>query len=188
MACIEHIQVSVDRKGVDMSDDAFRLMEYVTFLKHRYFDVLSKLSWDELVRNRDASFNSMRDVFLHIVNVEDSYINYILAKKGGKYTPYDFSKFNSLDAIRRQMDEVEAKTKRCLSSITAEELAAQYEWTRFDGTTMRGRGEDIITHLALEQTHHLGELICLLWQINVEPPHIGWLQYLSQTTPAHVKG
>src|SRR3989337_4283990 len=119
-----------------MSNDAFRLMGYATFLKHRYFDALAKLAWDELVRNRDASFSSMRDVFLHIVNVEDSYINYILAKKGGKYTPYDFSKFSSLDAIRMQMNEVEAKTKRCLSSITAKELAAQYEWTRFDGTTM----------------------------------------------------
>ncbi len=82
------------------------------------------------------------------------------------------------------MDEVEAKTKKCLSSMTEKDLAAQYEWTRFDGATMRGKGEDIITHLALEQTHHLGELICLLWQIDIEPPHIGWLQYLSQTTQA----
>ncbi len=161
--------------------DAFRMMDYVTFLKHRYFDVLSKLSWKELTQNRGASFNSIRDVFLHIVNVEDSYINYILAKKGGKYTPYDFSKFNNIEAIKKQMDEVEAKTKRCLSSITEKELTAEYEWTRFDGTTMRGKGEDIIIHLALEQTHHLGEMICLLWQIDVEPPHIGWLQYLSQT-------
>jgi len=158
--------------------DVLVLWEYVASLKHRYFDALAKLSWEELVQDRNASFNSLRNVFLHIVNVEDSYINYIIAKKGGKYLPYDFDKFIDIDAVRRKMDKVEAKTNRCLSSTSSKELAGQFEWIRPDGTIMKGRGEDLITHLALEQIHHFGELICLLWQANIEPPHLGWFQYL----------
>lgn len=156
--------------------DIFRLWRYTTVLNHRYFDVLSRLSWEEFTRNRDASFNSLRNVFLHIVNVEDYYVNHILSEKGGKFIPYDFDKFADIEAVRKHMDEVEARTKICLSSLGAEGLAREFEWNRPDGTSMRGRGEDIVTHVALEQIHHFGELISLLWQMNVEPPHLGWLQ------------
>ena len=159
--------------------DIFELWRYVTTLKHKYFDTLAKLPWEELVRNREASFNSIRNVFLHIISVEESYVNFILSKKGGKYIPYDFEKFSNMESIRRQMEEVEAKTKKCLLSLKEKNLVEQYEWTRPDGSTTRGTGEDIIIHMALEQIHHFGELICLLWQMNVTPPHLGWLQYLS---------
>ena len=161
--------------------DTFTLFGYVTTLKHRYFETLAKLSWEELNLDREASFHSIRNVFLHIVNVEDSYINYILAKQGGMYVSYDFSKFNDMAAIRKQMYQVEAKTIRCLSNISAKELEGQIEWTKSDGTTVRGSCEDVIAHLSLEQIHHFGELICLLWHIDAEPPHLSFLQYLEET-------
>jgi uncharacterized damage-inducible protein DinB len=28
-----------------------------------------------------------------------------------------------------------------------------------------------------EETHHRGELIALLWQMDVAPPHMGFIQY-----------
>lgn len=168
--------------------DVLVLWDYVASLKNRYFDSLAKLSWQELVRDRNASFNSIRNVFLHIVNVEDSYINYIIAKKGGKYVPYDFEKFPDIDSVRRQMNQVEAKTKRCLSSLSAEEIAGEFEWIKSDGTSMKGRGEDLITHLALEQIHHFGELICLFWQLNIEPPHMGWFLYLHTAQGKELQG
>ena len=157
--------------------DTYELWRYATALKHRYFDALSKLPWEALVRNRDASFNSIRNIFLHLVNVEDFYGSLVLSKKAGKYSPYDFDSFNNMESIRRQMNEVEAKTKERLSSLGAKGLAGKYEWTRPDGVVVMGSGEDIVLHLALEQIHHFGELISLLWQMNVEPPHLGWLQY-----------
>jgi uncharacterized damage-inducible protein DinB len=42
------------------------------------------------------------------------------------------------------------------------------------------RVEDILIHAALENIHHFGELIAMLWQIDVEPPHMGWLGYLQK--------
>ena len=156
--------------------ETYELWRYATVLKHRYFDAFTKLPWEELVRDRDASFNSIRNIFLHIVNVEDFYGS-VLSRNAGKYNPYDFDGFNNMESIRRQMNEVEAKTKECLSSLGAEGLAREFEWTRPDGVVVMGMGEDIVLHLALEQIHHFGELISLLWQTNVEPPHLGWLQY-----------
>ena len=31
------------------------------------------------------------------------------------------------------------------------------------------------TQVTLEQAHHLGELIALFWQIDVEPPEMTWI-------------
>jgi uncharacterized damage-inducible protein DinB len=42
------------------------------------------------------------------------------------------------------------------------------------------RVEDVLVHLALENIHHYGELIALLWQMDVEPSHMGWIGYLQR--------
>jgi len=42
------------------------------------------------------------------------------------------------------------------------------------------RVEGILIHVAFENVHHFGELIALLWQIDVEPPHMGWIAYLQR--------
>jgi uncharacterized damage-inducible protein DinB len=42
------------------------------------------------------------------------------------------------------------------------------------------RVEDILIHASLENIHHFGELIAMLWQMDVEPPHMGWLGYLQK--------
>jgi hypothetical protein len=42
------------------------------------------------------------------------------------------------------------------------------------------RVEDVLTNAVLECIHHFGELIALLWQIDVQPPHLGWISYLQE--------
>jgi len=50
-----------------MIDDV-RLLEYSQELRHRYFDTLRNLSWEEVVTDRGASFGSLRNIFLHCVD------------------------------------------------------------------------------------------------------------------------
>ena len=42
------------------------------------------------------------------------------------------------------------------------------------GETVEVTAEDILIHLFEEEIHHRGELIALLWQMNIEPPLMGW--------------
>ena len=58
--------------------NTLKLLEYSQFLRHKYLETLSKLPWEEVVKDRGASFPSLRDIFLHMVFVVDAYINYIL--------------------------------------------------------------------------------------------------------------
>ena len=47
--------------------DVIKLMEYSQLLRHNYLDAFSKLPWDEFVKDRGASFDSLRNIFLHCV-------------------------------------------------------------------------------------------------------------------------
>jgi uncharacterized damage-inducible protein DinB len=76
------------------------------------------------------------------------------------------------------MEEVEAKTRKFLESLSEDEFRRTFEYSRPDGTKRRNSIEEILVHLVLEETHHRGEIICLLWEMNVEPPFEGWIQYL----------
>jgi len=46
------------------------------------------------------------------------------------------------------------------------------------------RVEDVLMHVAEEEIHHRGELLCLMWQIDLEPPLKDWFDWISET---HVK-
>ena len=154
-----------------------KLLEYSQFLRHSYFDTLSKLPWDEFVKNRNASFDSLRDIFLHCVEVLDRYVNHRI--RGNPELPrINFDDYDSIDKVKTYLDRVESDVNGYLSKVTPEELSRKVELKFNDGTTVRMTVEDLLIHLFQEETHHRGELIALLWQMDVNPPHLGWPQYL----------
>jgi uncharacterized damage-inducible protein DinB len=141
--------------------NVLRMLEYSQFLRHQYLETLSKLPWAEVVKDRGASFPSLRDIFLHMVFVTDAYINYAL--QGNKnYPNVKYEEYDSIEKIRKYMEAVEAHTSANLGKMTPEQLE---------------KSETILLDFFQEETHHRGELLALLWQMDVEPPHIGFLQW-----------
>ena len=47
----------------------------------------------------------------------------------------------------------------------------------FDWTPGKARSsvEDVLVHAFIDELAHLGELICLMWQMDVKPPHVNWI-------------
>ena len=54
--------------------DVIKLMEYSQLLRHNYLDAFSKLPWGEFVKDRGASFDSLRNIFLHCVDILDFFV------------------------------------------------------------------------------------------------------------------
>jgi uncharacterized damage-inducible protein DinB len=88
--------------------------------------------------------------------------------------------FHDMDSIKKRARETESKTKAYLAKLTPEELERKVDFSRPGMPPMIVRVEDILIHAALENIHHFGELIAMLWQMDVEPPHMGWLGYLQK--------
>jgi uncharacterized damage-inducible protein DinB len=156
------------------------LVEYSQSLRNRYLDRLADLSWEEVVRSRGASFDSVRNIFLHTLDAEDRLINYAIPGKTKDWVSRSPDEFQDLDSVRKRVKEVESKTKAYLARISPAELERKVEFSRPGTPSMTVRVDDVLIHLALENVHHFGELIALMWQIDIEPPHMGWVAYLQK--------
>ena len=160
--------------------DSRNLFEYSQALRNRYLEQLATLPWAEVVKSRGASFDSMRNILLHTLDAEDRMINYVIPGRVKDWVSWSPDEFKDIDSIKKRAKEVETKTKNYVARMAPSELERKVEIIRPNVPPMQVRVEDILIHVAFENVHHFGELIALLWQIDVEPPHMGWIAYLQK--------
>jgi uncharacterized damage-inducible protein DinB len=156
-----------------------KLLEYSQFLRHSYLETFSKLSWDEFVKDRHASFGSLRDILLHCVEVLDRYVNHVI-RGNAEPARIKFDDYDSMDKVKAYVDRVESSVNSYLSKVTPEELSRTLLRKFRDGTSIRVAVEDMLIDTFQEVTHHQGEFIAILWQMEIEPPHLGWGKYLNK--------
>jgi uncharacterized damage-inducible protein DinB len=152
--------------------DVRELLEYNQEVRHRYLDALARLPWEELVKNREASFQSLRNIFIHTLNAVDYWLDFLEAKKLSTRRRYE--EYRTIQGVRAYMEQVEARMKRYLGSLPPEGLDTKYTTTNDANEKIEVAVEDVLIHVFEEEVHHRGELIALLWQMDIEPPLMGW--------------
>ena len=110
--------------------DSRKLFEYSQVLRNRYLEQIAKLPWEEVVRSRGASFDSLRNIFLHTVDAEDRLINYVIPGRTKDWVSRSPDEFRNIDAVRMHALEVESKAKACVADMKPEELERKVEITR----------------------------------------------------------
>jgi uncharacterized damage-inducible protein DinB len=155
-------------------------MEYSHVLRNRYLEQLATLTWEEVVKSRGASFDSSRNILLHTLDAEDRMVNYVIPGRVKDWVSRSPDDFRDIASVRKRVKEVESKTNVYVAKMTPAELERKVEYLRPGMPPLAVRVEDILIHVALENVHHFGELIALLWQIDVEPPHMGWIAFLQR--------
>jgi len=159
--------------------NVIKLMEYSRLLRHNYLDAFSKLPWEEFVKDRGASFDSLRNIFLHCVDVLDYFANHLF-QGDAERKRVNFDEYNNFEKIKDYVERVEAGAGVYLSKITPEELSRKVERKFTDGTVVNLTIEDWFVHIFQEETHHRGEFIAILWSMDIEPPHLGWARFVSR--------
>lgn len=152
--------------------EVVKLLEYNRDVRHRYFDALAKVPWKELVKNREASFHSIRNIFIHTLNATDYWLDFLLKEK--LYVHRRFDTYESMEYIENYMKQVETRLERYTSRLDLQGLNAEYSVKNDAGEIITVTAEDVLIHIFEEEVHHRGELIGLLWQMGVEPPLMGW--------------
>jgi len=160
--------------------DPRNLLEYSHTLRNRYLELFATLTWEEVVKSRGASFDSLRNILLHTLDAEDRMINYVIPGRTKDWVSRSPDEFHDIDSIKKRAKEVESRTKGYISKMTTADLERKLEYSRPGMPPVQVRVEDILIHVIFENVHHFGELIALLWQIDVEPPHMGWIVYLQK--------
>ncbi len=164
---VERITVPELQSHMEVSDVA-QLFAYMADLRRRFLAKFREVGWEEVNRNREATHHSMRNIFVHMLDVEDSYLREaILGHSVEEADPEDFPSFDALEAYDR---EVAQRATEFFSSLEPDDLgrAVRVPWWRGRETSV----EPVLLHAFLDEMAHLGELICLMWQMDVEPPLI----------------
>ena len=149
-----------------------QLLEYNEKVRHRYFEALAKLPWEELVKNREASFHSLRNIFIHTLGATDYWLDFL--RKENLHSHKKFDEYQTFQDVRAYMERVETRMRDYLNSLPTGGLKKKYTTTNDADETVEITAEDVLIHVFEEEVHHGGELIALLWQMGVEPPLMGW--------------
>lgn len=133
------------------------------------------MPWAEVSKNREASFYSMKDILLHMIDNEDWIVNWVIHNKSQEYKrEKEFAAYADMSQILSHLNEVEGKTKKYLSGADEAELKRRINFVLRSGKVFDLSVEEALFQSFTEQLYHLGEIIALLWQDNIEPPQMQW--------------
>ena len=152
--------------------DISELLRYNEKVRRSYFETFTNLSWDEFTENREASFNSIRNIFIHTLNAVDYWLSF-LQKEDFKQTR-KFEDYRTFKDVKELMERVEKHMSNYLQGLSPAKLNETYTATDDDSKPVEVTAEDVLIHVFEEEVHHRGELIALLWQMGVEPPMMSW--------------
>src|SRR2546430_7561899 len=104
--------------------DFREIYEYNWRVLRDYGEALAKLPEDELLKNREATHESLKNIFHHILSVHDRWLN--VTAQGASADPVmrakDFDEIPTMEALRGYLEKIIAKEKRFLSRLTDKEL------------------------------------------------------------------
>jgi uncharacterized damage-inducible protein DinB len=143
---------------------------------------MAEIPWPTVIESAGASYDSIRDIFIHSLQAEQAWIRRLDGKsiEGIYATP--FTKYSDIKSIQEYADKVEAETNEYLEKLTNQKLQSVFEYKGRDGNINRNVTEDVLMHVIEEEIHHRGEILCIYWQHDIQPPYIGYTAYKGQTT------
>ena len=150
------------------------LYEYASRVRRKFADKLAELPWEALEKNREASFYSMKNIFLHMVDNEDWVVNWVIPGRGGEYVRRKWAEYTSIGMVLTHLEEVERKTRGWLAGMDQAALGRKVKFTLSSGSEFELAVEECLLQSFTEQLYHMGELIALMWQENIEPPKMQW--------------
>jgi uncharacterized damage-inducible protein DinB len=153
------------------------LVRYNHAVRELYFDALAKLPWTEIVKSRGLSFDSARNVFLHLTLVEDRWINYILPNRFSEWKDPNFETYQNIGMLKDYMLHVKGSTEEFLANVKSEDLNRKVVIPWGDKPNTQITLETALTHMVMEDMVHYGELSAVRWQMNLEAPYLAFWRY-----------
>jgi uncharacterized damage-inducible protein DinB len=155
--------------------DIKELYQYSSAVRRRFLEKLESLPWELVTKNREASYYTMKNILIHVIDNEDWIVNWVILNRGGEYKRARKSEeYTSMQMVRDHLEEVEKKTKAYLRRADEKEMERRVNFTLASGDSFDLSVEESLFQSFTEQLYHMGELIALLWQEDIEPPKMQW--------------
>lgn len=158
------------RNELDTIRDLYR---YNSRVRKKYLEAIWRLPEKQRYRKRGASFPSLVDIFLHVL---DAYRYWFLAGYASdtSWTEYPLGQRFSRKQVRREEAATDRLVMGVVNRLRPRDLSKTF---RVPGSRAKGRRISLrvmLLHMAEEELQHRGELNALLWQQDVDPPVTGF--------------
>ncbi len=154
--------------------DVRKIHAYNFAVLDAYARKLERLPWSVVSKDRGATWHSMAGVFHHITRVYDGWLNYTVQGRSADESMRGrrWDSLTSMEEVRASLAKVRSGIEPFLEGLTDAELRRKVkaEWQPKACSLADAFGQ-----VTLEQAHHLGEIIAMLWQEDIEPPEMTWL-------------
>jgi uncharacterized damage-inducible protein DinB len=160
------------------------LFDYNWYSRRKILKSMTEIPWKKVVESCGASFDCVRDIFIHSLQAEQFWIRRLSGKNTEEIFKTPFSKYADINAIQEYADEVETETNKYLKTLTEKKLQSIFEYKGWDGKDKHNKIEDILMHVIEEEIHHRGELNCIFWQSDINPPYTSYTRYVDDTQQA----
>jgi len=145
--------------------------------RKEYLGALLRLSPEERRKDRGASWGSIQDIFLHII---EDYIWWFENVPQGRLDEFESLVGHDLSdrELRRLTRRVDRSVRAIMDSLTPAGLAHPLVVSGVSGDGKQYKLTtclaDIIWHMLEEELQHRGELNALFWQMDIGPPTRAW--------------
>jgi uncharacterized damage-inducible protein DinB len=157
--------------------DLKAILTYDRAVFDRYVRRVRRLAWAAAKRKRGIGHESLFATLVHILNVQEAWLVYIVR---GRNSDAELDQLFH-DASRRPKDwrgfvayrrRIEREVDATVRGWTPRDLGRRVSVFWMPGQyTVR----DAVLQVTFEEAHHLGEIIGALWQDDIEPPDMTWL-------------
>ncbi len=151
-----------------------RIYRYNRAVMDAYARKLERLPWAVVSKDRGATWHSMAGVFHHVVGVYDGWLCYVVQGKDvmEETAAKSWDSLASMREVRAFHDAVWDQVDVLIRGLTDASLRRKVKapWQPKACTL-----EDALMQVTLETAHHLGEIIAMLWQEDIQPPAMTWL-------------
>lgn len=163
-------------RKVSETDLAKAWIIWLVDTRRGYLEALLRLSTKERLRDRGASYPSMQDIFLHILDNNSWWFESVVRDRQGAHREIK-GPLSAAD-VRRHVFRIARSSRQLARSLTPDRLNRSFtvRGTSGDGTPfeMRMNLRTIIWHMVEEELQHRGELNALFWQQDVDAPTRAW--------------
>ncbi|MCI4337214.1 MAG: DinB family protein [Thermoplasmata archaeon] len=171
-------------------DDARAIVAYNRAVFDRFVRKVRKLPGNDATRRRGIGHESLFGTLVHILNVQEVWLVYIARGRNTDKElgvlfddpsrhPKDWAGFDAY--AQRVWSEVDLTVRGLKPGGLNRPIKAFW----MTGTyTVR----DGFLRATFEEAHHLGEIIGALWQKDVEPPAMTWIEVRRRPAPTRSRG
>jgi uncharacterized damage-inducible protein DinB len=151
-------------------------IDWLVDTRSGYLETLLKLPKKERLRDRGASFPSIQDIFLHVL---DNNVWWLESVPQNRQESHREVKGRLSDAeIRRQVRRIALLNGKLAKSLTPSRLDRSFVVRGVQGSgkpfEMKVNLRTIIWHVVDEELQHRGEMNALFWQMDVDAPTRAW--------------